>query len=295
MTKRICTPQDRLFKSLLAHTEVARDFVAVCLPDTLKAQLDIDQLSPEPTTFVDDALDECVCDCLFSVPIANQPSYLYVLFEAQSTPQRDMPIRLMKYLTTIMEWHLKNHPGTKVPIIYPVIFYSGERRYRYSTRFLDLFNVSEQMQHTITEAFRLIEIGCISDTIMTKHPWLGATVGSLDPAVRRDFEVIKHYAACFRTIAAAEHHTIMDEILSCWMETTQFDSTAVLTQTLKRILSDQWGEQHMNLLEKVQHEAATTAAKEALEGGLALGKAEGKAKGMALGRAATELYLLSRC
>ncbi len=116
----------------------------------------------------------------------------------------------------------------------------------------------------------------------------------MNPVVRAVFERIRRYAACFQTIEAERVWSAMQAILNYWLQTTNFDDIASLSAALERILSPQWSQQQMNLLEKVQQQAAEAAAAEAMVRGLAEGEAKGKRHGLAEGEASRQRLIASR-
>ena len=65
---------------------------------------------------------------------------MYVLLEHQSSPDRWIRLRLLRYLCRIWEAELRDDPERRQlrPVV-PVVFYQGERRWSHSTEFADLF------------------------------------------------------------------------------------------------------------------------------------------------------------
>ena len=79
----------------------------------------------------------------FKTKIEGREAYLYLLLEHQSTPDKLMPFRLLKYMCNIIDHHLTTH-GTKhdkiIPLIYPVVIYHGKRKYPFSNNLGDLID-----------------------------------------------------------------------------------------------------------------------------------------------------------
>ena len=50
-----------------------------------------------------------------------------------------MPLRIWSYQSKIMEYRITKNNTKVLPIVYPIIFYNGKRKYNYSTNLLDLF------------------------------------------------------------------------------------------------------------------------------------------------------------
>ncbi|EEE8476040.1 Rpn family recombination-promoting nuclease/putative transposase, partial [Salmonella enterica subsp. enterica serovar Muenchen] len=131
---------DGLFKLFLREPDTARDFLAVHLPADIRAQVRLDTLKLEPGSFVDQKLRELHSDVLYSVETAEgHAGYIYCLVEHQSTADRMMAWRMMRYSMAVMDAHLKKGNDT-LPVVVPLLFYQGTvRPYPYSTDWMDCF------------------------------------------------------------------------------------------------------------------------------------------------------------
>ena len=140
-------PHDKLFRNIFADPYEAASFLRVHLPRALAERFDWSSLTLEETSFVDEALQESESDLLYAVQVqgAAQTIHLYLLFEHQSSPDKWMRFRLLKYMCRIWDESFKKHPDqVELRPILPVVFYQGESRWRHSTEFVDLFGASER-------------------------------------------------------------------------------------------------------------------------------------------------------
>ena len=140
-------PHDKLFRSVFADPHEAASFLRLHLPPALAERLDWSSLTLEETSFVDEALQESESDLLYTVRAqeTEQVSHLYVLFEHQSSPDKWMRFRLLKYMCRIWDASFKQHPEQKeLRAIIPLVFYQGEQRWRYATEFAELFGEGER-------------------------------------------------------------------------------------------------------------------------------------------------------
>ncbi len=102
---------DGLFKLFLREPDTAR-ISAVHLPADIRAQVRLDTLKLEPGSFVDQKLRELHSDVLYSVETAEgHAGYIYCLVEHQSTADRMMARRMMRYSMAVMDAHLKRVTG----------------------------------------------------------------------------------------------------------------------------------------------------------------------------------------
>ena len=88
-----------------------------------------------------------------------------------------MPFRLMKYMVNIWDFHLKQSDkknSLPLPVIYPLVFYTGESPYHGSRVLSELFGEQKvRMQHILDLPFHLIDINTIPEEELMSHVWAG--------------------------------------------------------------------------------------------------------------------------
>jgi len=163
------TPHDAIFKTFLSNSLLARNFLELHLPEPLLAICDLNTLRLESGSFIEDDLRACYSDILYSLKTTRGDGYAYVLIEHQSSPDRIMPFRLMRYAIAAMQRHLDAGHKT-LPLVIPVLFYQGSRSpYPFSTNWLDLFDEPELAAKLYGGGFPLVDITVIPDEEIRKH------------------------------------------------------------------------------------------------------------------------------
>ena len=105
------TPHDAMFRQFLPQPDVARDFMEIHLPAELREICDLSTLTLESGSFVEDDLPQYFSDVLYSLKTRAGDGYIHVLIEHQSTPDKHMAFRLMRYAVAAMQRHLEaGHP-----------------------------------------------------------------------------------------------------------------------------------------------------------------------------------------
>jgi predicted transposase/invertase (TIGR01784 family) len=124
----------------------------------------------ESGSFVDPGLRASQSDLLYRVPRQDpgEDLFLYVLFEHQSTPDRLLSVRLLRYQVRIWERFAAEHPGELLPPIVPLVLYHGKRPWPYSVEFADLLSVgsldSESLRRLCPrQQFQLIDLTAWKD------------------------------------------------------------------------------------------------------------------------------------
>jgi len=144
------------------------------LPAELRDICDLSTLKLESGSFVEDDLRQYFSDVLYSLKTTAGDGYIHVLVEHQSTPDKHMAFRLIRYAVAAMQRHLEaGHK--KLPLVIPVLFYTGKRSpYPYSTRWLDEFDNPALAGKLYGAAFPLVDVTVIPDDEIMGHRSMAA-------------------------------------------------------------------------------------------------------------------------
>ncbi|MDI6636419.1 Rpn family recombination-promoting nuclease/putative transposase [Pantoea dispersa] len=175
MKKKITpVPHDAAFKAFLTNPETARDFIELHLPPALRAVCDLSTLKLESGSFVEESLRAYYSDVLYSLKTTAGDGYIHVLIEHQSTPDRHMAFRLMRYAVAAMQRHL-DAGHKKLPLVIPVLFYTGRRSpYPYSTDWLQEFDDPALAGRLYGGPFPLVDVTVIPDEEIMNHRSMAA-------------------------------------------------------------------------------------------------------------------------
>ncbi|MFP8557701.1 Rpn family recombination-promoting nuclease/putative transposase [Klebsiella michiganensis] len=159
------TPHDAIFKQLLAHIDTARDFIDIHLPADLRSLCDLNTLQLESGSFIEEDLRAYYSDVLYSLEINNKTGYIHVLIEHQSSPDKQMPFRLMRYSVAAMQHHLEAGP-----LVVPILFYQGKTSpYPFSMNWYSMFDLPEWAKIIYNRPFPLVDITVIPDNAIMQH------------------------------------------------------------------------------------------------------------------------------
>ena len=160
MPKKIYNPHDRFFRLAMGNIEIAQDLFKANLPQKVLAEIDLGTLAIQSGSFVDEELKQSQTDILYHVKLKGdgKTGYLYILAEHQSTPEKIMAFRMIKYTFSIMQQHL-NQGHQTLPLVYGLIVYTGKQTpYPYSTSLFDLFDRKALAQEILYQPFQLINV-----------------------------------------------------------------------------------------------------------------------------------------
>jgi predicted transposase YdaD len=175
--KKIQNPHDKLFRASMQYPEVAREFLELHLPEAIKKGLDFDSIITCPNTFIDQDLKLLQSDVLLKATVFNEEAYLYILAEHQSKPDPLMPLRLIKYMTKIWDFHCQQSGAKKslpLPVIVPLVFFTGKGHYTAARTLSDLCgNQAEAMRNILHAPYSLIDVNTIPEDKLTSRMWAG--------------------------------------------------------------------------------------------------------------------------
>jgi len=134
-------PHDVFVRDFLADLDQARDFFRLLLPPAFQAEFDLDALRAEPTSLIDETLNELQSDLLFSLTThAGEPRQLYLLFEHKSYLDAGLLTQLLGYLG-----RLYGKQPHRTPIL-PLVLYHGAAPFTLARRFGDEFALTAEQQ-----------------------------------------------------------------------------------------------------------------------------------------------------
>ena len=173
----IHNPHDKLFRASLQYKEVAKEFLEMNLPIDIKNKINLNNIKHCNTTFIDAQLKLSQSDVLLKTTFNDKDAYVYILAEHQFTVNKLMPFRLLKYMVNIWEFHIKqanNQDCFPLPVIIPLVFYTGEGDYSGCRIFTELFaENSKIMEQLLTSPFNLIDVNKLPEKDLISHIWAG--------------------------------------------------------------------------------------------------------------------------
>jgi predicted transposase/invertase (TIGR01784 family) len=278
--RSIQTPHDRFFKSLMSEQKVIREFFEKNLPANIKAAVNFNTIAPQKESFVDDKLRLQVADLLFSAEFNNKPGYLYLLTEMQSAPDKLMPFRLIRYIIAIMEQHLKKGGDSKLPVVYPLVFYSGWRPYNYSTDLFDLFEENKGLaMDTLYKPFKLLDLSKISDEELRNYIDRGVILRVMKHVYEKNF--LPTLRAIVKDLKQSEKNNLQDyiyNVLSYIVEAAEIPDKQEFFKVVSELAISEGN--IMTLAEQFRQEGyqkgQLDGISQGIEKGIEKGKLEGK-------------------
>jgi predicted transposase/invertase (TIGR01784 family) len=132
MADAMSHPHNLMVRAVLNDVAEATSFLQRHLPQEVSQALDWSTLTLREGSFVDEDLRASEADFLYDIAhrSGEEAVWIYVLLEHQSTPDRWMRLRLLKYCCRIWEMSFREYPEQRtLRAIVPLVFYQGARPY----------------------------------------------------------------------------------------------------------------------------------------------------------------------
>ncbi|SFY02244.1 Rpn family recombination-promoting nuclease/putative transposase [Pantoea ananatis] len=268
------TPHDATFRQFLTQPEIARDFMELHLPAELGAVCDLSTLKLESGSFVEDDLRQYFSDVLYSLKTAQgDDGYVHVLIEHQSSPDKHMAFRLLRYAVAAMQRHLEaGHK--KLPLVIPVLFYTGKRRpYPYSTRWLDEFTDPALANRLYSTAFPLVDVTIIPDEEIAEHRSMAALTLLQKHIHQRDLAELVDKLVPVLLAGYLSSSQVVSLIHYIVQAGETADAEALVRELAHRV------PQHGDVLMTIAQQLEQKGMEKGMEKGIQLGREEGRSEG----------------
>jgi len=287
MIKFIHQPHDKLFKQSMTDRRVAKDFFKAYLPKKILKHVKLKTLKLENSSFIDTRYQKKESDLIYSVQLdTGSSAYFYILCEHQSKQDSMMAFRLLTYLVRLMEQHTQQHPKEPLPIIFPLVLYSGKQPWNAPTDLFELFGQgSELARELLFKPYTLIELHKISDEDLRKQQWSGLFAFALKH--RKAVNFAQFLNSVFPWASELEEKNAgqyLKILLTYVVHEMEADDESLLLQKAEEYLSNELRGEIMTLAQRFEQNG--------IQKGLEKGRQEGRQEGIELEKKAIARKLL---
>lgn len=229
-------------------------------------------------SFVDDELRPYFSDVLYSLKTkGGYEGYVHVLIEHQSSPDRHMAFRLMRYAVATMQRHLDSG-HKRLPLVIPVLFYSGKRSpYPYTTRWLDEFDDPALAKTLYCGEFPLVDVTVIPDDEIMGHRSMAALTLLQKHIHRRDVSELLDKLTLLlltETLTREQVHSLISYLVQAG---EAVDSVVFVRELAQRV--PQHGDELMTIAQQLEQKGIEKGIKQGIEQGIEIGERRGIEKG----------------
>lgn len=248
------------------------------LPADLRAICDLSTLKLESGSFVEDDLRQYFSDVLYSLKTtAGADGYVHVLIEHQSSPDKHMAFRLIRYAIAAMQRHL-DAGHKKLPLVIPVLFYTGKRSpYPYSTNWLQEFDDPALAEKLYTGDFPLVDVTVIPDEEIMGHRSMAALTLLQKHIRQRDLADLTDRLSAILLAGYLSSPQVISLIHYIIQAGESADAQAFVRELALRV--PQHEDELMTIAQQLEQKGIEKGIEQGIQKGIQLGEQRGMEKG----------------
>ncbi len=287
MPRLIHHPHDKLFKKSMENIKIAREFLTTNLSKNLLKNIDLRTLQIENSAFTSDLFKKSEADMIYSAKMKDgRVTYIYLLCEHQSTVDDDMAFRILVYEVAIMQKHMAKYPDSLLPLVFPIVVYSGKKPWNAPTDIFKLFGGNEALaREVLLQPFKLIELNKMDDATLEKQVWSGVFQYVLKKQQASELE--SNWAQLFPWLDLHDkeglHHAVK-AVLYYIIDSVERGDMALFEEKAKEHFSPELRGEAMTLAEQYQNKGLKDGMQRGIKQGMEQGIEQGIERGVKKGR-----------
>ncbi|PKK88563.1 MAG: hypothetical protein CVV64_18350 [Candidatus Wallbacteria bacterium HGW-Wallbacteria-1] len=133
---------DRGYKKLFSHPRMVEDLLKAFVKVDFVEDIDFTTLSRANGTFVTKEFRQREADLIWKVNFRDQPAFIYILIEFQSSNDNFMALRMLTYILLFYQDLICTSKGKieKLPPVFPILLHSGLDKWRAPENIADLID-----------------------------------------------------------------------------------------------------------------------------------------------------------
>src|SRR5512145_2178580 len=120
---------DSVYKKFFSNHRMVRQLLTGFVNEEWINDIEFSTLERVDKSFITDEFIGRESDLVYRARLKEREVYIFILLEFQSTVDRFMALRMLRYITELYEYLVKNLRLKKLPAVFPVMLYNGEKRW----------------------------------------------------------------------------------------------------------------------------------------------------------------------
>jgi predicted transposase/invertase (TIGR01784 family) len=276
------SPHDKFFKITMTRPEVAKKFLTQYLPENIKDNIDFNTLTLQKESFIDRRMKGLFVDLLYSAKFGKNQGYIYILFEHLSSPDKKIAFRLLKYMINIMDYHLLYNK--KLPLVFPIILYTGKNNQIHSIDIFDLFGEEKELARSILlNPYYILNINNIKETDLEHQHYLATMVKAYKCRFYKEYKIAKSLIPHLNQIDKIPDLDYITSTIKYITETSDIVDYNRFFNEIYNNLSKKTEEEIMTIADRLRQEGIERGMERGMQQGILQdmqqGKHEGKVEG----------------
>ena len=285
MTKVIYQPHDKFFRTAMSDLRVVRQFMRYNMPAEWLERINLHKLKLEEITFIESDLKTSSADLIYSTELANQKAFVYLLCEHQSRPDKHMALRLLNYTWRLLERESKQRPNKPLPLVYPMVIYTGARPWNAPEDIFALFGEQAALaRELLYSPYQLIDVNRVSQATLQQQHLAGIIQAAFQHQTMVDIAGFLDSMFCWinQLKEDIEDSQLGQSLIKYLLEALDLDDEQLIIEKAVQHLSEPIRGEAMSLAEKLEkrgYERGVNLAKKLEQQGEKRGEKRGYEKG----------------
>ena len=139
----MASEHDKRYKQLFSNPVIVEELLLYFVEEDFVKNLDFSTLESVNKSFITDEFKEKESDIIYKIQYNGEDVYIYLLIEFQSTVDRFMAVRMLRYIMEFYQALITLQNPHKLPAVFPILLYNGNKKWTAKT------NVNDLVENTI--------------------------------------------------------------------------------------------------------------------------------------------------
>ena len=171
----MASDSDKRYKKIFSNPLVVEELLLYFVHEDFVKDLDFSTLERLDKSFVTEKFQEKESDIIYKVNFKGNEIYIYLLIEFQSTVDKFMSLRILRYILEFYDFLSQNDKFVKLPAVFPILLYNGEDKWTAKENISDIIIGSIPKRYIPNFSYyKLIENEISKETLLKIHNFVSA-------------------------------------------------------------------------------------------------------------------------
>lgn len=133
---------DRRYKYVFSHPKLVEKLLTSFVHENFIKDLDFSRMTKLDKSYVTEDMQKFESDIVYEIYFKDKPVYIYLLMEFQSSVDKKMPLRFLRYILELYEDNGKSSESGLYPVIFPLLLYNGEAKWTAESNIKDVIETT---------------------------------------------------------------------------------------------------------------------------------------------------------
>ena len=274
---------DIRYKKLFSNVKLVKELFETFVDIPFVKELDFDNAVKIDKSFVSENFAEKESDIIYRVKHKDRDVYIFLLIEFQSTVDKFMAVRMLRYILELYSYIIDEKKPDKLPAVFPLMLYNGDKKWTAPLHIEELIDKNipaeyvpnfqyfkiaenefdreylEKIKNAVSALFYVENLN--KNEILENIGIIFSIMDKEEPELIKNITLfIRNYFAGDETISSAMTERIIDEK----------EAKQMLAQTIERWKTELISEGVEKGIEKGEYSKSIETAKNMIEDGVSI-------------------------